>query len=159
MVIQRKGHDRTCPSNFQFVQAKVTPLFCSSLYRRSPANRTMASFLDRGRAVSIARRTSRVSPDRNTDFLAPGALFLLAFRRPAAIDPFRDFIIVRASLDERFEIMAFNTFEPEKHVIERTIEMVFADVAPKERTTFIDRAAQNDVAAQTRFRTARRFFR
>src|SRR5207244_10932253 len=65
--IQRKGHDSACPSNFQFDQAKVTPLFCSSPCRRSPANQTTVSFLDRGRAVSIARRTSRVSPDRNTD--------------------------------------------------------------------------------------------
>src|SRR5205823_6585541 len=90
-------------------------------------------------------------------FLTPSAPFLLAFRRPAAIDPFRDFIIAGASLDERFEIIALNALEPEEHVIERTIEMIFADVAPKQRTAFIDRAPQNGVAAHPRFRTARRF--
>src|SRR5437660_5965802 len=90
-------------------------------------------------------------------FLTPDSLFLLAFRRPAAIDPFRDFIIARSGLDERFEIIALNALEPEEHVIERTIEMVFADIAPKQRPTFIDRAAQNDVTAHTRFRTARWF--
>src|SRR2546423_15574455 len=67
---RRKGHDRSCPSTFKFVQAKVTPLFCSSPCRRSPANQTTASFLDRGQAVSIARRTSRVSPDRSKDLLS-----------------------------------------------------------------------------------------
>src|SRR4029077_3094232 len=33
-------------------------------------------------------------------FLTPGALFLLAFPRPATIDKFRDFIIARAGLEE-----------------------------------------------------------
>ena len=64
-------------------------------------------------------------------FLAPGPLFFFAFRSPAAIDPFRDFIIARAGLNECFEIAAFNAVETEERVIERTIEMVFADVAPK----------------------------
>src|SRR6185503_11685792 len=85
-------------------------------------------------------------------FLTPSALFLLAFPRPAAINPFRDFIIARIGLDERLEIVALNPLETEDHVIERTIEMVFADIAPKQRPTFIDGAAQNDVTAHTRFR-------
>src|SRR6478736_6357374 len=92
-------------------------------------------------------------------FLTPGALFLLAFRSPAAMDPFRDFIIARAGLDERFEIIALNALETKEHVIERTIEMVFADIAPKQRPTFIVRAAQNDITPLPRFRTALRFFR
>src|SRR5882757_5054380 len=92
-------------------------------------------------------------------FLTPDSLFLLAFRSPAAINPFRDFIIARAGLDERFEISALNALETKERVIERTIEMVFADIAPKQRPTFIDRAAQNDVTAHPRFRTVRRFFR
>src|SRR6266566_7177591 len=90
-------------------------------------------------------------------FLTPSAPFLLAFRRPAAINPFRDFIIARAGLDERFEISALNALEAKQHVIERTIEMVFADIAPKQGTAFIDRAPENGVAADTRFRTPRRF--
>src|SRR5438067_5414184 len=89
--------------------------------------------------------------------LIPSALFLFAFWSAVAIDPFRNFVIARAGLDESFEIIALNTLETEEHVIERTIEMVFADVAPKQRPTFIDRAAQNDVTAHTRFRTARWF--
>src|SRR6476646_8586513 len=90
-------------------------------------------------------------------FLTPSALFLLAFPRPAAINPFRDFIIARAGLDERLEIVALNPLETEEHVIERTIEMIFPDVAPKQRTAFIDRATHNGVTAHTRFRTARWF--
>ena len=34
-------------------------------------------------------------------------------------------------LDERFEISALNALETKERVIERTIEMVFADIAPK----------------------------
>src|SRR5439155_195636 len=83
--------------------------------------------------------------------------FFFAFRSAVAIDPFRNFVIACAGLDESFEIIALNALETEEHVIERTIEMVFADVAPKQRTAFIDRAPQNGVAAHPRFRTARRF--
>jgi len=90
-------------------------------------------------------------------FLAPSPLFFFAFQSAAAINPFRDFIIAGAGLDERFEIIALNALETEEHVIEWTIEMVFADVAPKQRTAFVDRASQNGVAAHPRFRTARRF--
>ena len=90
-------------------------------------------------------------------FLTPSPLFLFAFRSAVAIDPPRNFVVTRAGLDERFEIIALNALETEEHIVERTIEMVFADVAPKQRTAFIDRAPQNGVAAHPRFRTARRF--
>src|SRR5438067_11755517 len=90
-------------------------------------------------------------------FLTPGTLFFFAFRSAVAINPCRDFGIACAGLDECLEIIALNALETEEHVIERTIEMVFADIAPKQRTAFIDRASQNGVTAHPRFRTARRF--
>src|SRR5947207_11603049 len=37
------------------------------------------------------------------NFLTQAALFLFAFPRPAAIDPFPDFIFARSGLDDRFE--------------------------------------------------------
>src|SRR5437588_3967588 len=55
------------PLQFLIHAATVTPLFCNSLCRRSPTNRRAALFLDRGRAVVIARCTNRVSPDPGKD--------------------------------------------------------------------------------------------
>ena len=92
-------------------------------------------------------------------FLTPGSLFFCAFRNAVAIEPFGNVLIAGAGFDERLEVVALNALEPKEHVIERTIKMVFADVPPKQRTAFVDRAPQNGVTADPRFRTARRFLR
>src|SRR5207244_9226419 len=79
---KNKGHDSARPPVFNSA-ATVTPLFCSSLCRRSPTNRRAALFLDRGRAVVIARRTNRAFPDCSKDSLSslpqPRRAFLLRF--------------------------------------------------------------------------------
>src|SRR5437773_536840 len=65
----KKGRDNAPPPTFNSC-SKVTPLFCSSLCHRSPANQTMVSFLDRGRVVATVRHTNRVSPDPGKDLLS-----------------------------------------------------------------------------------------
>jgi hypothetical protein len=75
------------------------------------------------------------------------------------VEPVRHFLIGRAFLDFRFEIVALHALETEKHVIEGTIEMIFANVAAQQRATFVVGAAQNDVAANAHPRAARRFLR
>jgi hypothetical protein len=59
----------------------------------------------------------------------------------------------------RFEIRPLHVLETEKHVIERAIKVIFADVAGHERAALIDGAAENGVTAHANARTARRFFR
>ena len=73
------------------------------------------------------------------------------------IEPLGNLLIVGPGFDERLKVVALNALEPKQHVIKRTIKMVFADIPPKQRTAFVDRAPQNGVAAHPRFRTARRF--
>jgi hypothetical protein len=75
------------------------------------------------------------------------------------IEPLRHLLVSRAFLDFRFEIVALHTFESEKHVIERAIEMVFADVPGDESATFVISPRQNCVAADAHAGTAWRFLR
>ena len=54
------------------------------------------------------------------------------------IEPFRHLLVAGAVLDLRLEIGAFHTFEPEKHIIEGAIEMVFADIPRHQGPAFVD---------------------
>src|SRR5436190_2104168 len=71
--------------------------------------------------------------------------------------PFNHFLIARALLDLRLEIIAFHAFEAKEHVIHRTIEMIFPDIARHESAAFVDRASKNRVATDPNAWTARRF--
>ena len=74
------------------------------------------------------------------------------------IEPFDDLLIACSLLDLRFEIISPYAFESEEHVIERTIEMIFADVPRHQCPALVDRAAKNRVTPDANTRTARRLF-
>src|SRR5262249_26082786 len=87
--------------------------------------------------------------------IGPAFDFVRRFLCAVAIEPIDYLLIARAVFDLRSEILALHTFKTEQGVIERTIEMVFADVARHERAAFVDRAAKNRVTANPNARTAR----
>jgi hypothetical protein len=75
------------------------------------------------------------------------------------VEPFDDFRVARPLLDLRFEIVALHSFEAKEHVIERTIEVIFANISPNQGAAFIDRAAKDRITANADAWTARGFFR
>ena len=87
----------------------------------------------------------------------PAFDFLRRFLLAACIEPFDHLLVACALLDLRFEIVARYALESEENVVERTIEMIFADIPHHERATFINRASENCIAANANARTARRF--
>src|SRR6266480_4171867 len=91
------------------------------------------------------------------DLFGPTFDFLRRFLFAALIEPLDYFLVARALLDLRFEIVAFHAFETKEHVIQRTIEVIFPDIARHESAAFVDRASKNRVAADPNARTARRF--
>ena len=91
------------------------------------------------------------------DLVTPALDFFLRFLFAISVKPFNHFLIARALLDLRLEIIAFHAFEAKEHVIHRTIEMIFPDIARHESAAFVDRASKNRVAADPNPWTARRF--
>jgi hypothetical protein len=88
--------------------------------------------------------------------IAPGFHFFRRFLLAVIVEPIGHFLIRGAFLDFRFEIVAAHALETEKHVVEGTIEMILADVAAKQRATFVVGAGQNYVAADAHSRAPRR---
>ena len=74
----------------------------------------------------------------------------------ALIEPLDYLLVACALLDLRFEIVALHALETEKHVIERTIEMIFPDIPGDQGATFINSAAEDCVTADPDSRTSRR---
>src|SRR5207249_779819 len=93
------------------------------------------------------------------DFFSPPFDFLRRFLFAARVKPLDHLLVTRALLDLRFEILALHALETEQHVIERTIEVVFADLPRHQRAAFIDGASKNGEAADSNARTPRCFFR
>src|SRR5213594_572058 len=91
------------------------------------------------------------------DFIAPALDFVRHLLLAIAIEPFHHFLIASAIFDLRFEIGPLHAFEAEERVVERTIEMVFADVAGDEGAAFVERAPKNCVTANADAWTARCF--
>ena len=89
--------------------------------------------------------------------LDPTFDFPRRFLFAAWIEPFDHLLVARALLNLGFEIVILHTFETEQHIIERTIEMMFADVPRHERAAFIDGAAKDGIAAYSNTRTPRVF--
>ena len=87
-------------------------------------------------------------------FFGPSPDFLRRFLLAASIEPFDNLLVACSLLDLRFEIISPYAFESEKHVIERTIEVILADIPRHECPAFVDRAAQNRVSADANARTA-----
>jgi hypothetical protein len=117
------------------------------LCRRRPATRRLSSFPG----------LARVSLFPGLHFVAPPLDLSWGFLFAASVKPFDYFLVACALLDLRFEIVAFHSFETKKHVIERTIEMIFANVPSHERAAFVDRSAKYGIAANSNVRTTRRF--
>ena len=80
-------------------------------------------------------------------FVSPAFDFLLRFLFAGLVEPFDHFLVACALLDLRFEIVSLHTFETKDNVIERTIEVIFANISRYQRATFIDCAAKNCVTA------------
>jgi hypothetical protein len=87
-------------------------------------------------------------------FVSPGFDFLRRFLFAVLVEAFHDFLIACALFNLRFEIVAFHSFETEEHIIERTIEVILADISRYQRAAFIDCAAKNCVTANANPRTA-----
>src|SRR5947209_11095883 len=96
---------------------------------------------------------------RFLNFITPRFHFFRRFFIAVVIEPFCHFLIARALLHRCLEIVALHALEPKEHVIERTIEMIFADVSPEKRAAVVISSRQNRVAPDSRPRTARRFLR
>src|SRR5207244_5963768 len=90
-------------------------------------------------------------------FVAPAFDFLRRFLFAVCVEPFRHLLVACAVLDLRFEIGALYSLESEERVVERTIEMVFANIARHERAALVDRAPENGVTANPDPRPAWRF--
>jgi hypothetical protein len=72
-------------------------------------------------------------------FFGPSPDFLRRFLLAASIEPFDNLLVACSLLDLRFEIISPYAFESEKHVIERTIEVILADI-PRPRVLGICRS-------------------
>ena len=91
--------------------------------------------------------------------LNPLLLFRFRFRTPVSVDPFGHVFVAFSFGHCRFEFIADDSLPAKKHVIERTIEMVFANVSSEQRAALVQRASQNDVTAHLCVWTSRRFLR
>ena len=89
----------------------------------------------------------------------PSSDFLRRFRLAALSEPFDNLLVACSLLDLRFEIISPYAFESEEHVIERTVEVIFADVPGHECSAFVDRAAKYRVTSDANAWTARWLFR
>src|ERR1700730_6558243 len=67
--------------------------------------------------------------------IAPALYFIGRFLFAVGIQPFRHLLIARAILDLCFEIRSLYPLESKKHVIKRTIEMIFTNVAGDQGAT------------------------
>src|SRR5947199_2177788 len=92
-------------------------------------------------------------------FFSPAFDFVRRFLFAVLVEPFHDFLVACALFDLRFEVVALHTFETKDHVIERTIEVIFANISRYQRATFIDCTSKNRVTANANPWTAWRFFR
>ena len=88
------------------------------------------------------------------DLVSPMVDFVRRLLFARLMKPFDDFMVACALLDLRSEIVAFYTFETEEHVIERTIEVIFANISTYLGATLINRAAKDCVTANANARTA-----
>ena len=77
------------------------------------------------------------------DLISPTFDFVRRFLFARLVEPFDYFLVACALFDLRFEIVAFHPFETKDHVIQRTIEVIFANISCHQCATFIDRAAKN----------------
>lgn len=93
------------------------------------------------------------------DLVSPAFDFFGRFLFACLVEPFDHFLVARAPFGLRFEIVAFHTLETEERVIQRTIEVIFANVSRHQGTALIDRAAKDGVTANANARTARGLFR
>ena len=91
--------------------------------------------------------------------VSPAVDFLGRFLFAGLIEPFDHFLVACASLDLRFEIVAFHTLEREERVIQRTIEMIFANISRYQGAAFVDGTAKDCVTADANARTAWGLFR
>src|SRR4030095_2929987 len=91
--------------------------------------------------------------------VSPAVDFLARFLFAGLIEPFDHFLVACALLDLRFEIVALDTFETEERVIQRTIEVVFANISRHQRAAFIDGATKDRITANADAWTARGLFR
>src|SRR5213592_4440698 len=91
-------------------------------------------------------------------FFSPASDFLCRFLLAVLIEPFDDLLVPCSRLDLRFEIVALYAFETEKHIVERTIKMVLADVPRHQGAALINCPAKNRVTPDANARTARRLF-
>ena len=92
------------------------------------------------------------------DLISPTFDFLRRFLCACLVEPFDYFLVACALLNLRFEIVTLYVLEAKEHVIQRTIEVIVADIPRHERATFIDGAAKNRIAANANARTSRRLF-
>src|SRR5581483_11118533 len=84
--------------------------------------------------------------------------FLWRFWFAILFQPFHYFLVAGALLDLRFKVLATHTFEAEKHVIQRAVKVVVADVSGHQGTAFINGASEDRIAANADARASRCLF-
>src|SRR3954452_18811285 len=89
---------------------------------------------------------------RRLDFIAPMLDLVWRLCFAGLVEPFSHLLIAGSIFNLRLEIRPFYPFEPEQHVIERTVEVVIPDIACHQRAALINRAAENGVAADAKSR-------
>ena len=62
-------------------------------------------------------------------FVAPALDLLRSFRITTGIEPLGHLLVARAALHLGLEIGAVDAFETKKHVVQRAIKMILADIA------------------------------
>src|SRR5437762_12731415 len=87
-------------------------------------------------------------------FVSPAFDLLRRFLFAVLVEPFDHFMVDCALLDLRFEIVALHTFETKDDAIERTIEVIFANISRYQRATFIDCTSKKTVTANANQWTA-----
>jgi hypothetical protein len=90
-------------------------------------------------------------------FVSPTFNLFGHFLFATLIEPFHDFLVACALLDLHFEILALHTFETEEHIIERTVEVIFANISRYQSAALIDCATESCVTANADPRTTWRF--
>lgn len=93
------------------------------------------------------------------DVVAPSLDLFRRFSSSVAVDPLHHLVVASTLLDLGFKLVARYAFETKEHVVEGTVEVVLAEVAPDQGTAFIKGPSQNGVAADANPRTSGRFLR
>ena len=91
-------------------------------------------------------------------FIRPSFDFCRRFRRTVGLQPSADVFVIFRGLNGGFEVIAVDAFETEEHVVQRTIVMIFAQLARDAGAAFIRGALGDGESGDAFARAVRRLF-